>query len=275
MNAISPYAPNNLQRWDLDANIKSYNELQLTRIAASSQQSKEITLFTEEGDKVTISSAEQREMAYATYEAMFYQRLFNTNDNVAIVGDQLIKFHGESIEFKTSRSLNISVEGDLNEQELKDIKKALRIIDKIMRHILHKGDISEGIDKILMIGSLDSISSIEANYRYERAILIERDTIEEVNTYSAYELPEDTADTKADEPSLADLTEKIKQTVVNSGVKPTKFIKPIQRLFADIIKGLPENRPKNKPKIRLAKLIEKALIQELAQLKAPTAIPEN
>ncbi len=261
MNSISLYTPNTLQRWDLGANIT--NELHLTRIAASSQRSKEITLFTEEGDKVTISSAEQRQMGYSTYEAMSFRALFGTEENPAVVGDQLVRLQGERVEFETSGSLVISVEGDLNERELKDIKEALKIIDKLMRHVLTRGDISESIDKVLRLGSLDSISSIEANYQYERTMFIERDVVKEGTTYSSNELPEDIAEAGDNGLGLEDLSEQIKKIIVNSGVKPTQFVKPLKRLFSNIIKELRDDRPQNKPKIRLAKLMEKRLIQGL------------
>ncbi len=269
MNSINPYTSNSLQQWDLGAQIKNYNELHLTRITASSQQSENITLLTQEGDKVTISAAQENQLSYETYEAIAKQATFGANGNKT--GEGFVRLQGEKLEWETSKNLSISVEGDLNKEELQDIRKALNFIDKIMKHILYGKGLPKGLGKALMLGGLDSLSSIEADYGYTRAVSLEESIAKEVNTTSLSGLPNDIAPAVDNEPGLKNLTDQMGEIITNSGVKPSKFIKPINGLFSNIIKGLPKNGPLHRPKVRLAKLIKEELIHRIEQQKSPVS----
>ena len=266
MNSINPYASNISQQPDFSANSRICNELLLTRVETSNQQNKDITLVTEEGDRVTISSSFQSQAVYSTYEGISQYTVSATSENLAMENTELAMFEGEKFEYENTRNFSISVDGDLNEQELKAIKKAVKIIDKIMTDILYGKNIPEALAKAVEISNLSSIASLEANYQYEKTVLVEQTAIQEAVTYSKDGLAENIALPNNNELSIENPIDEMITAVKDSGVKPSKFKKPIKKLFSNILNNLPENDHQNKSRAHLAKRIGTDLINRIDQL---------
>jgi len=266
MNSINPYATTISQQPDFSTNSRIYNELLLTRIETSNQQHKDITLVTEEGDRVTISSSFQRQAVYSTYEGISQYTVSATSENLGMEKNQLTMFEGETFDYENDRNFSISVDGDLNKQELKSIKKAVKTIDKIMTDILYGKHIPDGLAKAIEISNLGSIASLEANYQYEKTVLVEQTAIQEAVTYSKDGLAENIALPNNNELTIENPIDEMITAVKDSGVKPSKFIKPIKKLFANILNNLAENDHQNKPRAHLAKRIGTDLIERINHL---------
>lgn len=269
MNSINPYATTIFQQPDFSVNSRLYNEVLFTRIATSNQQHKDITLVTEEGDRVTISSSFQHQAVYSTYEGISQYAVSATSENLDMERNELALFEGEQFEYENNHNLTILVDGDLNKQELKSIKKAVKTIDKIMTDILYGKHIPDGLAKAIEINNLSSIASLEANYQYDKAVLVEQTAIQEAVTYSMDGLPEPVAPPTNTELPIENPVDEMVTAVKDSGVRPSKFIKPVQQLFTNLLNNLPDSNPQNKPKAHLAKLIGTSLIERINQL------PEN
>jgi hypothetical protein len=266
MNSINPCASNISQQPDFSANSRIYNELLLTRVETSNQQNKDITLVTEEGDRVTISSSFQSQAVYSTYEGISQYTVSATSENLAMENTELVMFEGEKFEYENTRNFSISVDGDLNKQELKSIRKAVKTIDKIMTDILYGKNIPEALAKAVEISNLSSIASLEANYQYEKTVLVEQTAIQEAVTYSKDGLAENIASPNNNELTIENPIDEMITALKDSGVKPSKFKKPIKKLFANILNNLPENAHQNKPRAHLAKRIGTDLINRINQL---------
>src|SRR5262245_28398005 len=87
---------------------------QAAKVTVSESQSSDVTLVTAEGDRVTLSSSNSAELSFALYNA---QGRVDGEDSVAA-----------SAQFSTSRSFSLTIEGDLNKEELKDIRRAIKTI---------------------------------------------------------------------------------------------------------------------------------------------------
>jgi len=182
MNTITPY-PSNMT--DPSAfNASRYSNQMLTQASVSQQQNKDITLYTDEGDKVTISSGQQSQAFYSNYAGFSNERISGSFDSYAFNQYKTAPFQDEAFRYENGQHLSISVDGNLNEQERKDIRKAIKTIDKIMTKVLKGGDINKGLAKALRLVNRGSISAIEANYSYEKSIMVEHTQIEELTTYS-------------------------------------------------------------------------------------------
>lgn len=276
MNLIQSYQPNTLEQWDFSAYGSSYSGRQSTQVSASQQQNKDITIFTEEGDKVTISYDQQSQAFYSNCSGFSHQKISGSYDNYAIDGNKYAMFQDEKFEYDNSRYFSMSVDGDLNEQELKDVRKTIRKIDKIMTNLLNGGDISEGVAKALKLVNLDSISGLTANYSYENAISIEQTTVEEVSTYSKEGLAENVTPVINNEfDYIKNLIDEMVKSVRNSGVKPSKTINPIKKVFSHLLKDLSEKKHQNQPKIDLARQIEEKLIEKIKQMPEQSKFPIN
>jgi hypothetical protein len=269
MNSINPYATTISQLPDFSANSRIYNEVLLTRTETSNQQHKDITLVTEEGDRVTISSSFQRQAVYSTYEGISKYSVSATSENLDMEKNELAWFEGEQFEYENDGSFSISVDGDLNKQELKSIRKVVKTIDKIMTDILYGKHIPDGLAKAIEMNNLSSIASLEANYQYDKTMLVEQTAIQEAVTYSMNGLAEPVASPTDTELPMENPIDEMITAVKDSGVKPSKFIKPVKKLFANILNKLPDGNHQNNPKAHLAKRIGTDLIERITQL------PEN
>lgn len=267
MNLINSFQPNTQGKWNFGAFGSSYNGRQLTRVSESHQENKDITILTADGDRVTITSNQQSHAAYSQYSAMTQQRTYAEFGNMSVDQRRSAMSLGERFEFENSRFFSISVDGDLNEQELADIRKAIKAIDKIMTDILYGGDIAKGVGNALELVGLDTISSIAADYGYEDAISVEKMEAAEVSTYNKDGRIEtllpgyhEAAD------YLESLINEMIDILKQSAVKPSKIAKPLKMLFSEILRNLSSNPHRNLPKIDLVKLIEAVLIEEVKQM---------
>ena len=268
MDSISSSCSTTPGCWDNAAASRSYDAVQFSRIAVSSQESKDITIFTDEGDKVTLSYDHQTQASYANLKALSYRGNFAISEDQAAAKEILAKIQGERFQFEDSQTLTITVDGDLNEQELADIQKAIKGIDEIMTDLLQGGEVSEAMIEDSDIRDLESIASLEADYRYEKTVQIEQIALKESKTYSRYELPENVTPDKQGKriDSFMKLIDKMSKIVEDSNVKPAKFFRPLKRLFENIIHEHNEDRPGSKVKRHAAELIGSELFQRIKQL---------
>lgn len=129
-----------------------------TQAGISHSQSTEVVLYTQEGDKVTLSAATQFEAEYATYEGL------------ASAGRMAAWEKGESVEMSAGMQFSMMVEGDLNAREQADIGKALKNIDKIMQDLI-SGDFDQVVKRSRRLGRLDSLQSISANLQVRQELV--------------------------------------------------------------------------------------------------------
>lgn len=265
MNKITPYQSNLMPFKNFTG--LDYASRELSSVSISSQQNKDITIFTEDGDKVTLSSDQQIEAFYLTYSDISYQNFSGASDNTSITLNNYAASKSEIFAYESNLSLSISVEGELDEQEIKDIKKAIKSIDKIMMGILNGGNVEKAADQAMMLASLKSISGIEADYSYEKTISVEHIAMQEISAYSKNGLPENILslpDTGLN--NIRNMIDEMAGIVKDSGVKPSKMVEPIKKLFSNILKdvsGTVHQNPHNKHMIELTELIRDALLKKI------------
>ncbi len=251
--------------WNPTAYGKSVKAMEYNRISASSSESKDITIFTDEGDKVTLSYDQKTEASYENLKALSYQGAFATANDTTVTKEKLARMQAEQFLFENSKNLSISVEGDLSEEELADIKEALGQIDEIMTDLLHGGDISEVSDEIEEIRNLETLSRVEAEYSYEKEVSIEHVAAKQTTTYSEYQQPERIGRGRhgRGQRSLEKLIDKMEKLIEDSNIKPAKFLKRLEKLFDKISERLEDGTPENDSRRRTAQLVESELIERV------------
>jgi hypothetical protein len=128
-------------------------ELQAAQVKISQSQTADITIVTAEGDTVTLSSSRAAELSFATYNA-----------------------HGKvsgSAELHRSSAFSFSVDGELNREELKDIRRAIRTIQKAANDVL-KGHEEQAASRTARLAGLDQIASIDADLEFHREVSVTR-----------------------------------------------------------------------------------------------------
>jgi len=136
-------------------------ELQAAQVKVSQSQTADITIVTAEGDTVTLSSNKSAELSFATYDAQ------------GQVNGSSAHLSGMSMELHRTSDFSISVDGDLNKDELKDIRRAIRTIQKAANDVL-KGHEDKAAARTAKLARLDQIASIDADMEFNREVTVTR-----------------------------------------------------------------------------------------------------
>ncbi len=148
---------------DLDAYMRSFQAEETKVAAVSTSRQMDISLVTQEGDKVTISLDAKTAALYGTYESLEMDKEGATYQKSELTAALY------------EREMTFTVEGDLNREERRDIRKALKALDRMMHNF------SEGRMKPMLRGArrlqgLDSIAGLDAQFSYERQVLVAEQT---------------------------------------------------------------------------------------------------
>lgn len=135
-----------------------------TRVMAASQsQHLEMELVTAEGDRVTLSLESQSRSLAVQYADMH-------------AGPNQVSFRkGELFAGEQNRSMTMTVEGDLNEQEKKDLGKVLKTLKKMMADFVNDR-LKPIMAKANQLGKLDTVAGLEVEMDYSRQVLTAEQT---------------------------------------------------------------------------------------------------
>lgn len=218
----------------------------LTGVESSRRQSADITIMTSEGDRVTLSTTTDVQAGYLTYNS-----LGRTTSGLFGLQAGIITFEG-------SRDFQIQVEGNLSREELRDIRKTITQLDKIMQSVV-SGDMDHALEQALKMEAFGSISSLEANMEYEKTISTGHTATREFTST----LPEQgTKDMQpfAPEDRVAD---HMMDVVGRSGIRKERLLKPLRKMFSNFYKE--HGRPGTTEPSRLdrARRIESAFLKKM------------
>jgi len=209
-----------------DEDGEMVQSLRAERFARKESKDTDLVLRTKDGDIVTLSRSTNKSAEFSTYSG------FNKN------GNSMVSENGYSMGFAYSSMYEISIEGDIDENELKDINKAINSLDKAMTK-LSKGNVDEALKDALSIGSLGSVAGYEASLTYTET---KEYQYAEKSSYKNVAGPEK-ADSKFLEKgkSLIDnLTGELADKVNQSQVPKEKVLSSVSRLFEDMKKRVDE-----------------------------------
>ena len=115
-------------------------------------QDASVTITTAEGDKVTLSANSQQQGEFATY-----------NSSGLFAGVRSLE---------TKNSFSLSIEGSLNRQELKDIRKAIKVIGRATRELM-EGDQKHAAKHVEKLQKLDTIAELQAEVAVKREVSLQ------------------------------------------------------------------------------------------------------
>lgn len=121
----------------------------------------DITIVTDDGDRVTISSDRSIEANYSSYSGILRS------------GSSSAKAEGYVYQSRLRSNLSLSITGELDSEEYDDIISALKTIESVM-----KGPLSGNIDDMQSMAEkfkeLDSLSGLSARIRVEESMSYEQ-----------------------------------------------------------------------------------------------------
>ena len=209
-------------------NIQSYS--QINHLAIAGEQHTDISIMTEEGDKVTLSSDAYIDASLTTYNSM------------AQTNSSYVDSKGMLFSFNASRQISVGVEGDLNDKEKKEIKEVIKTIFKMIRGFLSgkTGDMAKTARKLT---DLEEISNVKAEFQQSKTVAMLTTSVEKNTTYSP--LPEKEAPPNVDtgKSSYSPLSEKEPHLNVDTG-KSRPVYHPIDRLTDRMVEVVKDSRIK-------------------------------
>ncbi len=158
MNSVSQANPNGnaygLHNRAAQSNTSTASSSSELSVASYASLDAGLTIQTQEGDVVSLATSQ-----YSNLEAYEYSnRGVVSNEN----GLAAVSYNVREITLTSGETFSFTVEGDLNEDELKDIESIITGVDNIIGEMM-EGDLQEAVSQAMRMGYYDSISSYEAD----------------------------------------------------------------------------------------------------------------
>ena len=245
----------------------TYYGSQITNLSSSQHKNTDITIMTDEGDRVTLSADSQRQTSHLTYS--FLGR----------GGGARVQLQGESYSMEINRELSIAIEGDLNEEELMDIQKAIKTIDRILYKTL-SGKTDHALAMIHDVSNMESISGFSASLEIENTVSFQQQTIVETQIPA----PEMTNEIRPEgilppNDRINKVTDNIMEALKHQKFNKRKLIRPLNRYFSKLFKGISEKNadPEKSEKMGMAHRIRSEILERLERQnqEGPVKIAET
>jgi hypothetical protein len=203
------------------------------RLAAVTDRNQDITLTTKEGDTVTLSLDQSAVVVYGRDGRLSRIRQYAED----VTGSQA-SYENLSVEtrewlgIEASREFTLSIDGDLNEAEMRDIRKALQRIDHLMGRTF--GVDSAAMTKTPGLSGLDRLDGIEVEIQTSRTILAARSTRVSALSYSTggQAAPDvDNTVWTSDRPVWQTAADEAVGVVAETRIAPQYFTNPLRNLF--------------------------------------------
>ena len=144
-----------------DSSAYSAGRFNLSSGSYTKNESTDITIVTDDGDRVTISSDSSMEAGYSSYSTLLRS------------GSNSIMAEGYEYQSRLKSNFSLSIVGDLDSREYDDIMSALETIDSIMEKAF-SGSLGD-IEAIAQsFGGLESLSSLSASIEVSEAVSYEQ-----------------------------------------------------------------------------------------------------
>lgn len=225
-----------MDQWSGDfrgRDITGYESYRQTRFDAFRKETQDITLTTEEGDKVTISALDTFK---ADYMAFDYSGLLNR---------QAAAVEAEELNVSSKHAFSMTVEGDLNEEERADIEKVLSRLDGIMTDLV-SGDLESVMaDTPGIIDDTETISGLNAVLRFHERVSVEQRTVtrmtgesQPAEGFNGPPLAPPVGKGFFDSGLIAVITDKLMDIMESSAVDMDKLQGPVQGYFSNLLDQL-------------------------------------
>jgi hypothetical protein len=135
---------------------RSSTSIDAAEVKVSQSQTSDLAILTAEGDTFTWSSSKSAELSFSTYNAQG-----DLADASAV--------SAASMELRRTSAFSITLDGELNKDELKDIRSAIRTMQKAANDI-RKGHEEKAATRMAKLADLDQLAGIDADLGFTREV---------------------------------------------------------------------------------------------------------
>ncbi|MGM0418632.1 MAG: hypothetical protein ACQEQS_07915 [Thermodesulfobacteriota bacterium] len=205
---------------EADNDPEKMQSLKGMRYSNTESKETDLVLKTKQGDFVTLSKSSDFETELNTYSA-----LRKTQNSAS--SSSVLAFKAEY-----SNSYDISLEGDFNKEEIKDINKAIKSLEKAMKSLV-SGNTDKALKNAMSLTGLDTVAGFEANlsYSFSREYEYAESLVEEYTQKPVKSLYDSANNFK---PVLEKLTEETADKTKASEIPEYKVSSVIDKLFEDM-----------------------------------------
>ncbi|MGD9160771.1 MAG: hypothetical protein PVG39_20300 [Desulfobacteraceae bacterium] len=155
MNTDYGFSNNFLNKYDFGG----YSEGRFNYASARYVKSEnaDITIITDDGDRITISSDTSMESSYSSYSGLLRS------------GSSSVRTEGYEYQSQMRSNFSMSIAGDLDMEEYDDIITALKTIDSVMKSV-SSGNMADLRSIAEKFGGLESLSGLTASIQVEESM---------------------------------------------------------------------------------------------------------
>jgi hypothetical protein len=247
MEGVQSYTSPAPRPHDPAATQASYQSSRLNWLSVSEEQQADFDIVTAEGDTVTLSSDYRAAATLTTYE------------HLAFSDSGYRHTEAQMLDFQMEQDIAVTVEGDLNPQELSDIKALLSDLGAMFKKFLASGGQEPpGVDEDF--SKLSSLKSVQAQFEYSATVGYLSAHVDEMaigGPVPAHSLSESAAPLAAAAQNAAPvvsptpvatplpasaetvpIAERMAQRVKESELRPQKFLRLLKKFLKQFLKGL-------------------------------------
>jgi len=145
---------------EADLHLSSaFRSTNLTRLNTSTETHTDLSVVTASGDRVTLSA---ESLVRASYADLNYH---STDQRYRL------DLHATASEVQAHNSIQVSVQGQLDQQEEADLQRLVGKLEKVVKNFLG-GDIEGALSKALKLGDLGTVASFQLNVQESEQIAI-------------------------------------------------------------------------------------------------------
>ncbi|MCP4216046.1 MAG: hypothetical protein GY765_15450 [bacterium] len=269
MNSILPESFFN-QPTATENQSNSLKSAQQLKVNASRKENQDVTLTTDEGDRVTISLNSSLKAEYMAFD---YTSMLNGKSE---------SMEYEKMGFSKTNSFSINVEGDLNEEEKEDIQNVLAKLDGVMKNLVD-GNIEEILQNAPgLLNETDTISSLEAILQFQQSVSVEQSSFTQMSGEGLQGMQgnpfrgKGVGEGHPGKSIIAKISGQLMDIIDESKVEPKNLVDPVDKLFKELSAELLKEKDEDKTTLAgLFNLIGSEVIDELQNLiPAETTDPE-
>lgn len=131
----------------------------LNQIEAETRTSTDFAFVTAEGDKITLSTDALSQAVYTSYDARGRLR------------GQRLDVHAETLYLASAQKSALSIEGELSQEEIKDIQRVLDTLGKYASDLV-AGTLEQPLEQLLDLHDLDTLQSVDASLEYSQSVTV-------------------------------------------------------------------------------------------------------
>ena len=216
MNTDYGFSNNYLNKYDFGGYLTG--QFNYASASYAKSENADITIITDDGDRVTISSDRSMESSYSSYSGLLRS------------GSSSAKVEGYEYQSQLRSNFSMSIVGNLDSEEYDDIVSALKTIDSIM-HGISSGDMDDLQSIAEKFGGLDSISGLSASIQVKESVRYEQ-------AQSVVSGNNDRAGKGAKDFKNAEKLDHALDRIINSGKKHGKAHGKLKHLMDNYLSGL-------------------------------------